>query len=133
MNRRNVVQMFLLLWTPFLIAGPFAKDANENPFLNGQLNPKYEGEVIALAGEIIDIKPTTQKFPVYKLNLRIKGVRNIWVTSIAPQPEGGIKLGDTIIFRGFITTSKSTDPDGELENLIDSKTLLMAIQSQRAK
>jgi len=123
----------MILTGQSVIAGKYAVEANENPSLNGSLNPKYEGEVTALAGEVLDIKPTKQKFPVYKLNLRIEGVNHIWVTSIAPQPEGGIKVGDMIIFRGFIATASSTDPTGELGNIIDSETLLMAIQSQRAR
>ena len=108
-----------------------AKAANDNPFLNGQLNPEYEGQLTALAGEVIQIKSTRQNFSVYKLKLRIEGVDPIWVTSIAPAPGGEIKLGDKIIFKGYITTAKGTDPTGELELLIQAKTLLMAIQSQR--
>ena len=131
MNYRTLIAIVLCLWIPFAVAGPFAKEANENPFLSGELNPQYEGELTALGGEVLEIKPTKQNFPVYKINLRIEGIKNIWVTSIAPEPEGGIKVGDMMIFKGFISTAKSADPDGDLERLINSKTLLMAIQSQR--
>ena len=130
---RSLVIILSILWTPFAVAGPYAKEADDNPFLNGSLNSKYEGEVTALAGEIIDIKPTKQKFPVYKLDLRIDGIKHIWVTSIAPAPEGGIKLGDMIVFRGFITTSRGTDPDGDLELITGSNAILMAIKAQRVK
>ena len=115
-----------------LMGGEYAKEANENPFLDGELNPKYEGEVTALLGVVVDLKPTKQKYPVYKLNLGIDGVNHIWVTSIASQPDGGIKLGDAIVFKGFITSAASTDPSGELGRMISRKMLLMAVQSQRA-
>ena len=124
--------LFSFLSVSFSYAGKYAAEANDNPFLNGELNPKYEGEVTALAGEVLMIKPTKEKFPVYKLNLRIEGVSHIWVTSIAPKPKGGIKVGDMIIFKGFIAKASSTDPTGELEKITGSETLLMAIQSQRA-
>jgi hypothetical protein len=133
------MKKFLMLFTIFslfsydLVAGEYAKEANENPFLNGVLNAKYEGEVTALAGEVIEIKPTNKSFPVFKLNLRVEGVEPIWVTSIAPEPEGGIKVGDMLIFKGFISTAAGTDPSGQLEEIIGTKTLLMAIQSQRAE
>ena len=61
------------------------------------------------------------------------GVKPIWVTSIAPKPEGGINVGDKMIFKGFISTTLATDPSGKLEKITGSKTLLMAIQSERAK
>lgn len=61
------------------------------------------------------------------------GIQHIWVTSIAPQPEGEIKIGDMIMFKGFISTTSNLDPSGELGKIIGSKTLLMAVQSQRAK
>jgi len=115
------------------IAGKYAQEANDNPFKNGELNLKYEGEKTALAGEILEIKPTKQKFPIYKLNLRIEGIKHIWVASIAPSTNGEIKVGDLMIYKGFISSTSELDPSGELEKIINSKTLLMAIQSQRAK
>jgi len=114
------------------MAGEYAQEANKNPFLNGELNQKYVGEVTALAGEIIEIK-TIQNNPVYKINLRMDGIKPIWVASIAPQPEGGIKVGDMIIFRGFISTASKTDPSGSLGKNTGSESLLMAVHSQRAR
>ncbi len=124
----------IILILPLAIAeGPLAKEANDNPFLNGVLNAKYEGEVTALAGEIISIEPTPPKYPVYELNLRIEGVKNIWVTSIAPEPEGGLKIGDMVLFKGFISKSSNLDPKGDIEKITRGKTLLMAIQSQKVR
>ena len=126
--------IILSIATSFVCASneDLARAANENPFLNGELNPKYEGQKTALAGEILEIKSTTQNFPIYKLNTRLKGINAVWVTSIAPAPSGGIKVGDMLIFKGFITTSAGLDSTGKLETLIQGKTLLMAIQAQRA-
>ncbi|MBB1307754.1 hypothetical protein [Pseudoalteromonas sp. SR43-5] len=128
-----IVFVVVALLSHSLIAGEYAQEANENPFLNGELNSKYEGEVTALAGDVVEIQPTEQNFPVYKLNLSIVGVKPIWVTSIAPKPEGGISVGDKMIFKGFISTTLATDPSGKLGKITGSKTLLMAIQSERAK
>ena len=130
MNISRLIFLLLCLWAPISFSGPFAKEANDNPFLNGELNPKYEGEMSALAGEIIEIKTTHQNFPVYKLDLKVKGIKNIWVSSIAANPNGVIKLGDNAVFKGYITISSELDPKGELEKIINSKTLLLAIKSQ---
>ena len=48
------------------VAGKYASEVNENPFLNGVLNSKFEGEETALIGEIIKVQITKQKYPVYK-------------------------------------------------------------------
>ena len=130
MNISSLTLLFLCLWAPISIAGPFAKEANDNPFLNGELNPKYVGELSALAGKVIEIKTTHQKYPVYKLDLKIKGIKNIWVSSIAANPNGDIKVGDNAIFKGYITISSELDPKGELEKITNSKTLLLAIKFQ---
>ena len=131
MKIKFITTLIFLLLGQLVIAGDFAQEANDNPFLNGELNAKYEGEATALAGEILEIKQTKQKYPAYKLNLSINNIKNIWVTSIAPPPEGGVNIGDMIVFKGFISTASELDPSGELEALINSKTLLMAIQSQK--
>jgi len=108
-----------------------AKAANENPFLNGQFNMEYVGQLTALGGEIIEITETKENYPIYKLNLRIKGVNPIWVASLAPPPEGGILVGDMIIFRGYISASNELDESGELEKTINSKSLLLASRADR--
>ncbi len=125
--------ILLFLCSMPLAAGPYAVQANDNPFLAGELNPRYEGEVTALAGEVIKVEMTKQKYPVYLLELRMEGIKPIWVTSIAPEPGGKVKLGDNVIFKGFISIASGLDPSGELEKMIESKTLLLAVQAQRAK
>lgn len=133
MKKYVLVILTLILIVQQTVAGKYASEASENPFLKGVLNSKFEGEETALVGEIIKIQTTKQKYPVYKINLNLDGIKHIWVTSIAPQPNGGIKVGDFIVFKGFISIASVLDSTGELEKIIGSKTLLMAIQSQRTK
>lgn len=122
----------LILLTVFfyyqtVIAGDYAQQANDNPFLNGKFNPKYKGEKTALQGEIVEIILKNQKYPLYKLNLPTKGIKDIWVASISTPPKGGINIGDMVVFKGFITTTIDLDPSGEIENTINSKTLLLSL------
>ena len=105
----------------------------ENPFLDGELNLAYEGQLTAIVGEIIDIKDTKQKYPAYKVNLRIKGVNPIWTTTIVEHPKGGIKLGDMIIFKGYIGSVADLDETGELGALIGAEAILLALLVERAK
>ena len=133
---KNILALFILLPVFFYStanAGDFAKQANDNPFLHGELNPLYEGEKTALQGEIVEIKSTKEKYPLYKLNLHTKEIKNIWVTSISPQPLGGIKVGDKIVFKGFITNADILDTSGELRQITHSQTLLLAFLSQRVE
>ena len=58
-----IIFSIVILGQP-LNAGEYAQEANDNPFLNGELNSKFRGEVTAIAGEILDIKPTKQNYPL---------------------------------------------------------------------
>ena len=103
----------------------------DDPFLNGELNLEYEGQLTGLAGEVIDIKDTKQKFKAYKLDLKIEGIKPIWVSSIASIPGGELKVGDEIIFKGYISSASGLDPSGDLEATISSKSLLLALRAER--
>jgi hypothetical protein len=127
----NLFLILLCLATCNAQASSLSQKTNDNPFLNGELNSEYEGQKTGLLGQIIEMSVTKENYPIYKLNLNIGDMRPIWVTSIASQPEGGIKLGDNIIFKGFIASAASLDESGELEKLIGSKMLLMAVYAQR--
>lgn len=118
----------ILLFTSLnCVAGEYAKQANESPFLDGQLNPKYEGELTALGGTIVK-HVIAQNNNVYLVDLKIEKIKPIWVTSfIKPQGKQQIELGDRVVFKGYISSSASLDPTGELFSLIKSEMLLMAI------
>ena len=131
---RNKVKKSMFLMLAILTISLFTQEVKAldgSPFSNGQLNPAYEGQMTPLAGEVIDIKSTKEKYSLYKLNLRMEGVDPIWVTSIGTQPMGGIHIGDMIIFRGYISSTNKIDPSGNIVTLINSKTLLLAIRSDR--
>lgn len=107
-----------------------AKLANENPFYNGELNVRYEGELTALAGRVISIKSDSKGREFYQIDLRLKGINHLWVSGITPFAEGDIKLGDELIFRGYIASSNSLDPSGEIRRLIGTHTLLLVLKAQ---
>lgn len=114
-------------------AGPYAQQANENPFLDGQLNPKYAGELTALSGDIVDIRDNSKGNPLYLLDLNIDGIDPIWVTGIVPFAKGEISTQSQLIFKGYIATTRDIEPSGELEKLIKSKTLLLVLKAERVK
>ena len=123
----RVLAFLLFIFTLNCHAGDFSKEANENPFLNGELNPKYEGELTGLGGTIID-HIVVKNNNVYKLDLKLDNIKPIWVTSfIKPQGKQKIEKGDRVVFKGYISLSSSLDTSGDLYSSINSKTLLMAI------
>ena len=127
---KKVLISSIFLACLFLSPNSYAEP--KNPFLNGELNLAYEGQLTAIGGEIIDIKDTNQKYPAFKVNLRIEGVNPIWATTIVALPKGGIKLGDMVIFKGYISSTASLDESGELEELIGSKGILLALKVEKA-
>jgi len=114
-------------------AAGLAEDANSNPFLNGELNPKYEGQLTALSGDIIEIIEGHENRKLYKLHLNIEGVKPVWVTSLAPFAKGDISMNSKLIFRGYIATSDSLDSTGRLKSKINSETLLLALKADLVK
>jgi len=130
---RKLLTTTLLLLSVSAFAGQFAKEANDNPFLNGQLNPKYEGELTALSGDIVEIVDDHKGKKIYKINLNVAGIIPIWVTSFAPFAEGEISLNSKLVFRGYIAASDSLDPTGQLRAKINCETLLLALQADSIK
>jgi len=120
--------LILLFLTPIqAFAGKYADQANENPFHNGELNAKYEGEATALGGTVLE-HITVNNNNLYLLDLKTPSINNIWVTSfVKAQGKEVVEVGDNVIFKGYISTASSLDETEELENSIQSKTLLMAI------
>jgi len=106
-----------------------AKAANDNPFLEGKLNPEYIGQLAAIAGEVVEILDATNNRYIYKLNLRIDGVDTIWATSITAIPDGPLVKGDMIIFKGYISSSEELDP--EVAKIIKDETILLALRAER--
>jgi hypothetical protein len=120
--------LILLFLTPIqAFAGKYANQANENPFHNGELNAKYEGEATALGGTVLE-HITVNNNNLYLLDLKTPSINNIWVTGfVKAQGKEVVEVGDNVIFKGYISTASSLDETEELENSIQSKTLLMAI------
>ena len=120
--------LILLFLTPIqAFAGKYANQANENPFHNGELNAKYEGEATALGGTVLE-HIIVNNNNLYLLDLKTPSINNIWVTSfVRAQGKEVVEVGDNVIFKGYISTASSLDETEELENSIQSKTLLMAI------
>lgn len=126
----RIIICLSLIFSCQIQAGEFAKQANENPFLSGELNPQYEGELTALGGTVID-HIVVENNNVYKLDLRIKDIKPIWVTSfIKPEGKQKIEKNDKVVFKGYISKSNSLDPTGKLVSVIKSNTLLIAIYAQ---
>lgn len=84
--------LFILLFSLSFGASAenLAEEANNNPFLNGELNPKYEGQLTALSGDIVEMVEGHKGRTLYKLDLNMAGIKPVWVTSIAPFAKGDI-------------------------------------------
>lgn len=130
---RKILILIFLSISFNAFSGQYAKEANDNPFLNGELNPKYEGELTALSGDIVDIIDGDKGKKLYKLNLNIAGLKHIWVTSVAPFAENEITINSKLIFKGYIATSNGLDLTGKLKLKIQSETLLLALKADSVK
>jgi hypothetical protein len=130
---RKFLSIIFLSLSFTVMSGEFAKEANDNPFLNGELNPKYEGELIAISGDIVEIIDGHNGKKLYKLNLNIAELKSIWVTSFAPFAEGEVSISSKLIFKGYIATADNLDSTGKLRSKIMSDTLLLALKADSVK
>ncbi len=92
--------LILLFLTPIqAFAGKYANQANENPFHNGELNAKYEGEATALGGTVLE-HITVNNNNLYLLDLKTPSINNIWVTSfVKAQGKEVVEVGDNVILK----------------------------------
>lgn len=83
-----------------------------------------------MGGTVID-HVVVENNKIYKLDLRIEGIKPIWVTSVV-KPEGKqtIQQNDKVVFKGYISKSDSLNPTGKLQATIQSNTLLIAVYAQ---
>ncbi|MEY4588195.1 MAG: hypothetical protein RL497_271 [Pseudomonadota bacterium] len=101
-------------------------------FANGELNPRYSGQWANVLGEVEAVMVREGK-PYIKLNLRLVGVKPIWVSSHAPLAVERIKLGERYWVAGSVQRSANLDPSGQLAANLNSAHLLLATSIQTAK
>ena len=99
----------------------------------GYLNPAYMSKAARLLGEVVEVQESVSGKQFFKLDVRLKGVSPIWVSTFAPVIEGTVKVGDRYVFIGHVRTPNSLDPSGELKKFIQSPTLLIARSIQTPK
>jgi hypothetical protein len=121
------LSIICVLFSIQTFAGKYSSEANDNPFENGELNARYEGEATALGGTVLK-HIFVKNNNLYLLDLKTPPIKHIWVTSfIKPQGKEIVEVGDNVIFKGYISIASNLDDSGELKSAIKSKTLLMAI------
>lgn len=125
-----------LLLSCFLLAGqaPSAQaDDSATLYLNGELNPAYTGKTARVLGEVTKTTKSSAGKEFFKVKLNLKGVKPIWISSFAPIVEGTLKIGGRYVFIGHVRTAKSLDASGQLEEFIQSPTLLIVRSIQSPK
>ncbi len=110
-------------------------DERDFPFLDGDLNLAHEGKLTALAGEVVEIKDGPDNKKCYRLNLPLKDINDIWVLPIAPIEEGQVKLGDSVVFRGYISAVDSFKGSQKqtIKSIVKAPTLLLALKLEPPK
>lgn len=107
--------------------GVEAPDTTVNgPFLDGKLNPNLQWQGTRIIGTVLEIKDGINEGKLYKVDPEQEGVDPIWVTTFVRIIDGQINVGDTLAFKGYISSANYLDPEGTLESLIGTPLLLRA-------
>lgn len=117
----------------FVFCGQTLASENNSLFKNGDLNPMYMGRAATLIAEVKEVKKGPGNKDFYKIDVRRKGVKPIWVSTYAPMAEGAVKVGDRLKFIGHVRKVEDLDPSGKLEEFVQSSALLVARSIQTLK
>lgn len=100
----------------------------------GQLNPGLHGRTVTIEGKVLEMKTSPDNTQVLKLALPQKEIGPIWATTFVPLAKDEIKVGDTLLFKGYIATTDSVDPSGRLRVMVeDSAAVLRARTIETSK
>lgn len=125
---KAVVVTFFLLFSG--VAGANQDTAallNDGVIVAGELNPGFHGRAANIEANVLEIKNSPDGTQVLKLALPQKEVRPIWATTFVPLAKNEIKIGDSLLFKGYIATTDSVDRSGKLRILVeDSAAVLRA-------
>lgn len=120
--------ILFLLFTSAVGAGQEAPELlSDGVIVAGELNPGFQGRAATIEAKILAIKTSPDNTQVLKLALPQKDIKPIWATTFVPLAKDEVKIGDTLLFKGYIATTNSVDPSGRLRVLVeDSAAVLRA-------
>lgn len=104
-------------------------------YRNGELNLERTGALVRLLGEVVDIQRGPQDKTFFKVDVRLLGVKPIWVSSFAPvvETENIVKMGATYEFIGTLEAADHLDKSGQLRQFLKSPSLLLVRSLQSVK
>ena len=125
---KTLAAIFFLLLTGAVGAAQESMELlRDGVIVAGELNPGFHGRAANIEAKILEIKTSPDNTQVLKLALPQKDIKPIWATTFVPLAKDEVKIGDTLLFKGYIATTNSVDPSGRLGVLVeDSAAVLRA-------
>lgn len=71
-------------------------------FTGIDVNPQYEGKVVALEGRITRVEGGPKDKPLFELSLAPAVSRTVWIGSLVADSKGQLQTGDTIRVLGYL-------------------------------
>ena len=116
---------FLLCASATAAAQDLAGLLKDGVIVAGELNPGFHGRSTSIEAKVLEIKTMPDKTHVLKLAPPQKDAKPIWVTTFVPLAKDEIKIGDALLFKGYIATTESVDPSGRLRQLVENSPAVL--------
>lgn len=91
----------------------------------GQLNPGFHERAAALEAKVLEVRDAPDNTHLIKIELIDRDAIQIWATTFVPLAEGQVKIGDRLIFKGYIATTDSIDSTGRLRGLTEGSAAVL--------
>lgn len=95
----------------------------------GELNPGFAGRAAAFEAKVLEIKTAPDTTQVLKLQLPYKDAKPLWATTFVPIAKDEVKVGDRLIFKGYVAATESVDKSGKLLELVENSSAVLRAQT----
>jgi hypothetical protein len=119
------VGFFMLFAVTVGAAQDSTKLLNDGVIVAGVLNPGFHGRAATIEAKVLEIKTSPDHTQLLKLALPQQEVKPIWATTFVPIAKDEIKIGDTLLFKGYIAATNSMDPSGKLRVLVEGSAAVL--------
>jgi len=120
---------FLLLMFAPLVKADGTPVPQDGLIVAGQLNPGMEGRAAAFEAKVLDIKTAPDTTQVLKLELPYKDTQPLWAITFVPIAKDEVRVGDRLIFKGYVAATDSVDRSGKLRELVENSAAVLRAQT----
>lgn len=104
----------------------------ESLYQNGHFSHRYSGRLAKVMGQVEEIRTDENSRVYLRIDPRLHGVNELWITTNTPLNIERVKLGDRFYFVGTVVTLDQLNSTGAAD-FIQSPAMMLAVAIQAVK